>query len=212
LHILEAYTNLYRVWSDSGLKKQIENLIKLFLSRFVDNTGFHMQLFFTENWEPRHQIVSYGHDIEASWLIYEAALVINNHALLSKTESVILNMASACFEGLQPDGSMAYELNRETEHLDSDRHWWVQAETVVGYVNAFQLSQNGKYLEKAAHCWQYIKNRIIDHSGGEWFWSVYSDGTVNRNDDKLGIWKCPYHNGRMCLEVIERFEKNLLNQ
>ena len=207
LHILEAYTNLYRIYPDPELKKQIENLINLFLYKFIDHS-FHLQLFFTEDWEPRHQIVSYGHDIEASWLIYEAAFVVENPELLYQIETVILNMAQACFEGIQPDGSMAYELNRETGHLDMDRHWWVQAETVVGYVNAFQLSKNADFLKKAVDCWQYIKNHIIDTVSGEWFWSIRADGSVNRNDDKAGIWKCPYHNGRMCMEIRERFEKN----
>ena len=200
LHILEAYTNLYRVWSDSELKNRIENLIELFLSKFIGKSH-QMQLFFTENWEPRHQIVSYGHDIEASWLIHEAASVIGT----SKTKDTVLNMAHACFEGIQSDGSMIYELNRETGHFDLDRHWWVQAETVVGFINAFQLSQNELFLQKAFDCWQYIKDKIIDPVGGEWFWSVFADGTTNRSDDKAGIWKCPYHNGRMCLEIIERF-------
>jgi len=209
LHIVEAYTNLYRVWQAPELKKQIENLIGLFLSRFVDDVTFHMQLFFTKDWEPRHHIVSYGHDIEASWLIHEAALVAGNSELLSKTEPVILNMAHACFEGIQPDGSMAYELNMETGHLDNDRHWWVQAETVAGFINAYQLSKHASFLEKAIHCWQYIKQNIIDHTSGEWFWSVDPDGTANRNGDKLGIWKCPYHNGRMCLEIIERLQQHL---
>ena len=202
LHILEAYTNLFRVWTNSELKKQIENLIHLFLFKFIDQFS-HLQLFFTEDWEPRHQIVSYGHDIEASWLIHEAALVTGNPELLSKTETVIINMARACFEGIQADGSMVYELNRETGHLDMDRHWWVQAETVVGYVNAFQLSKNADFLDKAIDCWQYIKNHIIDPVGGEWFWSIRADGSANRNNDKAGMWKCPYHNGRMCMEIME---------
>ena len=201
LHILEAYTNLYRVWPDSVLKNQIDNLIGLFLTKFIDDSS-HLQLFFTEDWEPRHRIVSYGHDIEASWLIHEAALVIGNS---SKTEPAILNIAHTCFEGIQPDGSMVYELNKETGHLDMDRHWWVQAETVVGCINAFQLTQNIIFSEKAIDCWQYIRKYIVDYICGEWFWSVYADGTTNRYDDKAGIWKCPYHNGRMCLEIIERF-------
>jgi len=202
LHILEAYTNLYRSWNNPELKKKIENLIELFINKFIDHT-YHLQLFFTEDWIPRHQIVSYGHDIEASWLLYEAASVIGNPELLTKTETVVFNMARACFEGIQPDGSMIYELNRETGHVDMDRHWWVQAETVVGYIKAYQLSKDEEFLKKAVDCWQYIKNHIIDTDGGEWFWSVRADGTVNRDDDKLGIWKCPYHNGRMCMEIME---------
>ena len=204
LHLLEAYTNLYRVWPMPELKNKIENLTELFLSRFVDRTTSHLQLFFTEDWEPRHHIVSYGHDIEASWLIHEAASVTGNPELLSKTVPVILNIARACQEGIQPDGSMAYELNGDAGHLDTDRHWWVQAETVVGYLNAWQLTQQPEFLENALRCWQFIKKNIIDPVGGEWFWSVYADGTPNSRDDKLGIWKCPYHNGRMCLEIMER--------
>ena len=101
-------------------------------------------------------------------------------------------------KGLRPDGSLIHENN------DCDLHWWVQAENVVGWLNLYQYFGDRQALEKALRCYQYIKDHLVDWEHGEWYWSRRADGTVNRDDDKAGFWKCPYHNSRMCLEIIER--------
>lgn len=205
LHILEPYTNLYRCWKDEELEKQLRNLIELFLEKILNGDTCHLGLFFDENWVRKDEMVSYGHDIEASWLIHEAALVLGDRDLLERVEAVVPRIARAAAEGLCTDGSMIYETNRETGHTDADRHWWVQAETVVGYLNIYQHFGDEAALEKALSCWNYIKNRMIDYRNGDWFLRICADGTVNPEDDKAGFWKCPYHNGRMCMEVVERF-------
>ncbi len=205
LHILEPYTNLYRVWKDDSLKKQLKNLINLFLDKIIDHETNHLNLYFNNNWNSKCDIVSYGHDIEASWLMYEAALVLDEPEILEKVRTIVPLIVKAAEEGLQLDGGMVYEKNNQTGHLDTERHWWVQAEAVIGFVNHFQYYNDEQSLDNALSCWKYIKDNLIDWVNGEWFWSVYEDGIVNRNDDKAGIWKCPYHNGRMCLEIIERF-------
>jgi mannobiose 2-epimerase len=105
------------------------------------------------------------------------------------------------------DGSMIYEKNNASGHVDRDRHWWVQAESVIGYFNLWEHFGDKKALEKSLACWKYIKENLIDKDNGEWFWSIYSDGSINRKDDKAGFWKCPYHNGRMCMEIVERLLK-----
>lgn len=202
LHILEAYTNLFRVWKDEQLKKQLRNLILIFIEKIVNPTTKHLDLFFDENWNPKSGIVSFGHDIEASWLIDEAARVLGEPRLLAEVQKVCIGIAGAASEGLQPDGSLVYE--RDKGHLDSDRHWWVQSEAVVGFLNAFELTGNHEWLDKAQKSWKYISKNLVDRSGGEWFWSISSDGIPNRKDDKAGFWKCPYHNSRMCLEVMAR--------
>lgn len=194
----------------------------------------HLDLFFDDDWHTRGDIVSYGHDIEASWLIHEAALVLGDKALLKEIEPVIVNIARAADEGLNPDGSLIYEqtsgqadgqTSRQgtdgvqagkqgeapcqlvtcTSSTDKELHWWVQAENVVGHVNLYQHFGDEAALDTAVKCWQFIKNSLIDREHGEWHWSLMPDGTVNRRDDKAGFWKCPYHNGRMCMEIIERF-------
>lgn len=205
LHILEPYTNLYRVWKDDGLKLQLRNLITLFTDRILDSETCHLQLFFDDDWNSKYRIVSYGHDIEASWLIHEAALVLGDADLLAKVEPVVKRIATAAAEGFTSKGGMIYEKNLDTHHLDADRHWWVQAETVVGYMNLYQHFGEEDALQKALDCWEFIKARLMDKDHGEWYWSIRADDTVNREEDKAGFWKCPYHNGRMCMEVMAFF-------
>ena len=205
LHILEPYANLYRVWKDERLERQLRNMLDLFTGKILNKKTYHLDLFFDNCWHTDGNIISYGHDIEASWLIHEAALVLGDEALLKRIEPVITNIARAADEGLNPDGSMIYERFTAEDRTDRELHWWVQAENVVGHVNLYQHFGDEKALDTAMKCWQFIKDKIIDHANGEWHWSLMPDGSVNRRDDKAGFWKCPYHNGRMCMEIIERF-------
>lgn len=204
LHILEAYTNLYRVWKDEKLAVQLRNLILIFIEKIVDPKTKHLNLFFDEYWNTKSTIISYGHDIEASWLIDEAALVLDDQNLIDSVQKICIEVALAACEGLQPDGSLVYELDKG--HLETDRHWWVQSEAVVGFMNAYKLTGNQEWLNKSLKAWQYISENLIDRAGGEWFWSISEEGIPNRNGDKAGFWKCPYHNSRMCLEMMERTE------
>ena len=204
LHILEAYTNLYRVWKDDELARQLRNLIYIFTEKIVNQQTKHLDLFFDENWNSKTDIVSYGHDIEASWLIDEAARVLGDHSILADVQNTCIQIAEASCEGLQPDGSMVYEKDNSTAHVDKDRHWWVQAESVVGFLNAWKITNDQQWLDKALYGWKYIQNNLIDTRDGEWHWSISDQGTINRKEDKAGFWKCPYHNSRMCLEVMGR--------
>ncbi len=201
LHILEAYTGLYRVWKDENLASSLENLIRLFLDRILGEDG-HLKLFFTDDWHCPYLIHSYGHDIETSWLLDEAAQVLGNKELIAEVGERVPQICKAASEGLDSDGALFYE--RKDGHTDKDKHWWVQAECVVGYFNLWQHSGNAEALERALRCWEFIRGRLVDREAGEWFWSIRSDGSVNRTDDKAGFWKCPYHNGRLCMELIER--------
>jgi len=221
LHILEGYTGLYRVWKDETLRRRLVELCHIFTDRIVRPDG-HLGLFFVEDWNSQSDMVSYGHDIEASWLLCETAELLGDDALLAKVRACCARIAAASLEGLQADGSMIYEYDPKTAgqagcdgvaarhdavaarhdavmpgstgHLDTNRHWWVQAETVVGCLNQ-------GWEERALRCWDYIKKNLLA-PGGEWYWSVDADGTPNTTDDRAGFWKCPYHNGRMCMEII----------
>ncbi|MFP4016616.1 MAG: AGE family epimerase/isomerase, partial [Halanaerobiales bacterium] len=207
LHILEAYTNLYRVWKSDVLYKKLEELIEVTIEYIIDD-NYHFILFMDEYWNPKSEIVSYGHDIEGSWLLYEAAEVLGNQDLLEKVEDVSIKMAEATYqEGLSEDGSIYYE--REGDELDIDRHWWPQAENVVGFVNAYQLTGEDKYLMAALECWEFIDKYVVDDQYGEWY--AILDDNYQPYPDKLKVeaWKSPYHNGRCCFEVIERLEKIL---
>lgn len=206
LHILEAYTNLYRVWKDNLLEKQLKNLIHLFLDKIINKKTHHLDLFFDEDWNCKSAIYSYGHDIEASWLLDEAAVVLNDAETLAKVRGVILRVADAAAEGFCENGALMNEKNVTENHLDSNSDWWPQAEAIVGFFNAFQLSDNQAYLEKVNKSWAFINANIIDKEHGEWYWSVSIDGTKDTQNDKAGFWKCPYHNGRMCIELMERIK------
>ena len=205
LHIIEPYTNLYRVWKSDELKASLHNLIDIFTDRILNPETHHLDLFFDMDWKRgAGALESYGHDIECSWLIHEAALVLGDAVVLKKVEPIVEMVAKASEKGLNADGSMVHEANLDTGYVDSDLHWWVQAEAVVGFFNIYQYFGDESALQKAQHCWTYIKENLIDNENGEWHWSRRKDGTLNLDDDKAGFWKCPYHNSRMCLEIIVR--------
>ena len=205
LHIIEPYANLYRVWKDERLEKALRNMINIFTDKILNPETNHLDLFFEKDWtRGAGHLESYGHDIECSWLMHEAALVLGDAEVLKKVEEIVPLVAKASEKGLNPDGSMIHEANLDTGHVDDDLHWWVQAEAVVGFYNIYQHFGDESALDKSLQCWQYIKDNLIDYEGGEWYWCRRPDGTLNLDDDKAGFWKCPYHNGRMCLEIIER--------
>lgn len=204
LHVLEPYTNLCRIWDDEQLKDAQRKLIHIFTDKILDSKTNHLNLFFDEEWNVKSTAISYGHDIEAAWLLYEAAEVLGDKQLTDKIKTLSLKIADAASEGLQTDGSLIYE--KDGNHTDLERHWWVQAEAVVGYMYAYKISDNADYKEKAKQVWTYIQQSIVDKNNGEWHWSRLADGSINTRDDKAGFWKCPYHNGRMCMEMIESFQ------
>jgi len=204
LHVLEAYTNLYRIWKDDLLKKQLSSLIDVFTDRIVNNQTFNLNMFFDEEWNDKTDLVSYGHNIESSWLIYEAALVLGDETIIRKVKKICLRIAEASKDGIMADGSMIYENFFKSGHLDSDRHWWVQAESVVGFLNAYTMSGQEEYLNLSLASWRFIADHIVDRQNGEWYWSVNENLQPNLKEDKAGFWKCPYHDSRMCLEIIER--------
>ena len=233
LHIIEPYTNLLRCLREFQAKQScdyvpaigavlpigvsvpmetilsvessVRNLIDIFTDKILNPETHHLDLFFEMDWtRGAGHLESYGHDIECSWLMHEAALVLGDRKVLDKVEGIVRQVAKASEKGLRPDGSMIHEANLDTGHVDDDLHWWVQAENVVGWFNLYQYFHDEEELDKACRCWQYIKDKLIDYEHGEWYWSRHADGTLNTSDDHAGFWKCPYHNSRMCLEIIER--------
>lgn len=204
LHVLEAYTNLYRIWPDTGLKQQIETLINNFFDHFIDVETRHLVLFFDEDWNRRSETISYGHDIEATWLLLEAAEVIGNQEMIEKVSSICIAIAEATVQGLDVDSGLWYEYEPANDHLIREKHWWVQAEAMVGFYNAWQISGNDKYFHLVLKNWAFIKDKILDKQNGEWFWGIKADGSIMPGEDKAGLWKCPYHNSRACIEIIRR--------
>lgn len=205
LHLLEAYTALSGVRPSERVADALHRLLRIHTDRIFDPSTGHLNLFFDRGWSVVGGTVSYGHDIEASWLIDEAAAAARISS--PKVAAVVDSLAVAAVEGLQPDGSMIYEYDPATGRTDADRHWWVQAESVVGLFNMYQRTGDERFLCGSRDVWRYISRRLVDRRHGEWLWSIRADGSENRTDDKAGFWKCPYHNGRMCIELMARIDR-----
>lgn len=201
LHIIEGYTALLRVSCDERVLEATKGLLRIFLDRIIDPATGHLNLFFNDDWEREDDTYSYGHDIEASWLLVETAEVIGDPELLAETLAVCRKVALAALEGRNADGSMIYERHADGR-LDCELHWWVQAENVVGQMYLAAYHDMPGQLDRAAETFAYIQRELVDPVEGEWYWSRLPDGTINRRDDKAGFWKCPYHNSRACLEGL----------
>ncbi len=204
LHVMEAYTNLLRAWPDAGLRQALANLVEIMLTRVVDPATGHLGLFFANDWTLRSDKISYGHDIEAAWLLTEAAGVLGDSALTARIHPLAVKIASVTLaEGTDGDGGI-YNLGDPTGVIDSAKEWWPQAEAVIGFLNACQLSHEERFLTAALRTWDFIETRLIDREHGEWFRGVSRGGQVLAGQLKVGFWKCPYHNGRMGLEAVRR--------
>lgn len=205
LHILEAYSALYNVWKDKEVAEALRSLLTLFLEKIVDGKSHHLGLFFDRDWVREDREISYGHDIEASWLLLEAAETLGDEELFDRVKDATKLIAEAALEGRCVDGSMVYERHGNGS-FDNEKHWWVQAETLVGELYLWKRHGVGKEDDFAAKTWDYIKDNLVDSEHGEWYWSRLPNGNVNLREDKAGYWKCPYHNGRMAMEAVKLLE------
>ena len=211
LHILEAYTALLRVWPDARVRAALRDLLAIILDRVVTAEPYpHCALFFDLEWRSLLPKFSYGHDIEASWLFWEAAVAVDDPALLARTKTTALALADGVLaHGLDPDGAVLYD-GDASGPLNTDKHWWPQAEAIVGFLNAYQLGANEAHLAAAVRAWDFAEKHVVDAQHGEWFavldraGKVYPDYPAYADSQKIGPWKCPYHNARACLEVIRR--------
>lgn len=204
LHVLEAYANLYCIWPDAELRQQIITLLYNFLDHMINLQNGHLVLFFDEEWNRRSDTISYGHDIEAAWLLLEAAEIINDKVLISQFKLIAVKMADATLEGLDEDFGLWYEYEPNNQHLVREKHWWVQSEAMVGFFNAFQITGDDRYISLSVNNWNFVKAHILDKKDGEWVWGVDANGSLMPGEDKVGVWKCPYHNSRACIEIIKR--------
>ncbi|TPG42169.1 AGE family epimerase/isomerase [Flavobacterium pectinovorum] len=205
LHIVEAYANLFKVWKDKKLQSDIIELLETIEKHFINTETGHLRLFFDENWIEKPDVISYGHDIEAAWLLLQCAEISGDENLIASYKKHAIQMAEVTQEGLDSDGGLWYEFDPEKEELVAEKHWWVQAEALIGFYNAYQLTGDQKYLDIVYKNWEFIQKHILDKQNGEWFWGIYRDNSLIEKD-KAGFWKCPYHNGRACLELINRIK------
>lgn len=206
LHIIEAYTNLYNVWPDKALGKKIMGLLEIFDNHFINKDSFHLNLFMDEQWNLRSSTISYGHDIEAAWLLLQCAETIQDREFINIYRNHAVEIANSAAEGLDTDGGLWYEYEPLDEMMIREKHSWPQAEAMVGFLNLFQITNNKKYLIQSLNSWEFIKEHILDKKNGEWFWGIDENNQVMPGKDKAGFWKCPYHNSRACIEIINRVD------
>ena len=206
LHLLEAYTSLYAAWPDGRLRARLESLLELFLDRLIAPGGDHVIAFFTDDWQPRSTKVSFGHDIEASWLLVEGARALGDVALIERVQAAANALAVAVLHhGVDHEyGGLFNEL--ADGHLDTDKEWWPQAEAIVGFVNAYQETGSAEFLDAAAGAWRFTRDHLLDREHGEWLRRVSRAGDESRGGEKVGPWKCSYHNSRACIEVMRRVD------
>jgi len=203
LHLLEAYTELYRVSKNEKVLARLKFQTGLFLDKIFYAEDDRLLVFFDKNLDVIGDIHSYGHDIEATWLLDRACDVMGDKELSEKVsamnERIVANIAKLAYR----NGSLLNE--RDKTEINTWRIWWVQAEAVVGFMNGFERYDKSEYKEMSESIWNYIKNNIVDkREGGEWYSQLDENGVPADFKAVVDPWKCPYHNGRMCLEIINR--------
>jgi cellobiose epimerase len=207
LHVLEAFTNLHRVWPDERVASRLRELIEIFLTRILDPRTKHLHHFFDGQWNVRSNSYTFGHDIEASWLLCEAAEELHESQLQERVVPVAVQMAEVALdEGLGVEGALRYE-GRNGRIVDAGHEGWPQAEAMVGFLNAFEISRDAKFLAGAWRVWNYIQRKLVDRVHGEWFWRIDPDGKPDPTLPKVSEWKGPYHATRACLETLARLER-----
>jgi len=206
LHLLEAYANLLRCQDNPALRARLKELIQVFLEHIIDRETHHFRMFFDEEWHSQSDHISFGHDIEGSWLLCEAAEILGDEQILTEVRHEAVRMAQAALDqAVDPDGGLLYEAD-SSGIIDTDKEWWPQAEAVVGFLNAYQLSGREHFRKAAEKSWDFIEKHIVDRRHGEWFWKVSREGVPSQDKFKVDPWKCPYHNSRTCIEVMARLD------
>ena len=202
LHVFEAYTELYRVTHDSKVADNIRYMLDLVAEKVYNSKIGRQEVFFDRTWNTLIDLYSYGHDIETSWLIDRGLEILGDNAYTAKLSPITKTITENIYKRAYIDHSLVNEA--ENGVVDTTRIWWVQAEAVVGFLNGYQKSPEHKeYLEAAEDIWGYIRDYLVDKRCSEWYWAL----DENRKPLEKPIvepWKCPYHNGRMCFEVIRR--------
>jgi len=204
LHVLEAYTTLADASRSERVRKSLENLLRVTMDKIL-NKDRHFELFFDMNWKSLSKEVSWGHDIEGSWLMHKAALSTGNDKLINEVKNAAIDIADVIFvKALDYKNGGILSGTDHKGNLITKKEWWPQAEAVVGFLNTYLLTGGQKYLNAATSIWEYIKNYFIDNTNGEWYNELDAENKPIANMPKAGFWKCPYHNARACFEIINR--------
>ncbi|MCL2388708.1 MAG: AGE family epimerase/isomerase [Defluviitaleaceae bacterium] len=207
LHMVEAYTNLLRIDNSKALRSKVRELLYLILNKIVNRDNWHFYLFQTRDWAPTTPDLTLGHDIEGSWLLYETAEALGESEALADTRKVAVNMARAAYDdGIAESGAMHTEYHLHERRFSANFSWWEQCEAVVGFLNAWQLTKEDKFLDAALAALEYVDKHFIDRTLGGWYAWVNNDGTPMSRLSKADGYTCPYHNARMSIEVMRRLQ------
>lgn len=207
LHVLEAYTQLYKVSKDDKVKDRLLFIIDIIENKVYNKELHRQEVFFDKDYNSILDLHSYGHDIETAWLLDLTLDVIGDDELTERISKITRDLTNQTYKVAFDGNSFANECEKGV--VNEHRVWWVQAENVVGMINAYQRQNEQKFYDAAVSQWEFIKNYVIDkREGSEWFWEVDPEGKPYPDRPIVEPWKCPYHNGRMCFEVIKRLERN----
>ena len=209
LHLIEAYTCLLRTDKSDFMQNKVREHLYVMLNKIVDHDIHHYFYFQARDWKPTTQEISFGHDIEGTWLMMETAEVLGEPEAMRYAKDTCMNMARACYEQgfRKEDGAMLSEYDPVTGHSSSFLSWWEQNEAVVGFLNAWEVTGEEKYLDASLKCFEFAREHFVDHENGGWFARLSLDGKTVLSTDKVNDYTCPYHNSRMCMEIIERYRK-----
>ncbi len=206
LHVMEGYTGLYRVWPDGQLAGRLRGILDIFENKVYNREKARQEVFFDHEYRSLIDLHSFGHDIEASWLTEETLEALGDEALTARIRPLLLAMADHTLRAAFTDHGLANECERGA--VSQKRIWWVQAEALIGFLNAYEKTGEAKYLDAVRTQWAFIRDVLIDRRpGSEWFWYTQEDGTPGSDEPIVEPWKCPYHNGRMCMEFLRRTEE-----
>lgn len=203
LHVFEAYTELYRTDREEAVAERLRFMMDTMADKIYNHTLGRQEVFFDKDWNSLIDLYSYGHDIETAWLVDRGTEILGDPEYERKMSPITREITKNIYERAFYKGALMNEAENGVQ--DRTRVWWVQAEGIVGFVNGYQKNlQDVDYLKAAGMLWEYIEVYLIDsREGAEWFWSAdENDRPIHK--PIVEPWKCPYHNGRMCMEVIRR--------
>lgn len=203
LHVFEGYAGLYQTSHDAEVSAAMERILDLYLTKIYDPVLCRQKVFFDLDYNSLIDLHSYGHDIESSWLMDWGTALLGKPELTAKVSQVDQELADTIYRRAYRDHSVLNECERGVD--DTHRVWWVQAESVLGFLNAWEKTGEERFRDAALDVWNYIQKTVVDpRAGSEWFWRVDENGLADRAKAMVEPWKCPYHNGRMCLEILRR--------
>ena len=208
LHVLEAYSELYHADPFYEVGDSIRSILRLFEKKIYNSEKQICDVFFDSDYHSLIDLESFGHDIETSWLIDRGCSVLEDKAYQKEMQPLINGLAESAYRNAFDRRQNALNNEREGDRIDSQKIWWVQAESVVGFYNAYQKNpQKTEYLQTAEKIWEFIQHHVIDSKSGEWVESIPADNLPDSGQALVHSWKCPYHNGRMCMEMIQRLSQ-----